>query len=410
MRPSRDTIRVLRRLQAVIRDPDSPEARHGRTGRVPDDLATPEFPYLSLTRDETDLCEQALAALVDDVRFEYLNSRSIKDLVWRFACQAAIDKSTNHVTAFIRDNAREPVDFDVFLTLLHLDVREEFEFGGVAFLPTSSSCVPLPDDLAKEPHVGGIVRVTAAGTGGRQVAERARATAEHALRMLRNGLRSEVHEAPNRQLRFTLGERYAFSGSQIAGWQLADDAAWDLSVDAAMAAQADSLAVSRLEVDDRTTVGSHALTALTWADRSLLTPDPLIRVLYLFFALEALVGDRSDGEKGTRISFRRAMLDHATSGGFRNPHITYALYGQVRSAAVHGGEAPVVTDKDANRMDSDVRAALGQLLEFSALMTEPRHSKVMDALDRHRDAPELVHWLQTTDDGTIWQDFTPVDR
>lgn len=250
--------------------------------------------------------------------------------------------------------------------------------------------MPALDDLAAEPNVGGILRASEFGTSPLRIVQRARASAQHALRMLRNGLRITVRDAPNRQFRFSLGERYALGDGHRAGWELSDDAAWELGVDGAMAARVATLPTARLRIGTSTDVEAHASTALLWADRSLLVADPLVRILYLFFALEALVGDRGSGEKARRTAFRRSMLDHATRGGFRNPHVTYALYDDVRSTAVHGGRAPEVTERDANGLDDDVRRALDQLLDFAASLGEARHSKVMNALDGHADAPELV--------------------
>lgn len=407
MPPARVTTAALRRLQATIRAPDAATARPGGSGRVPDDLATDDLRHLYLSDEEAARFDEALDALAGDVHFEHLDTRSAKDLLWRFVCEANINRSTDHVSPFVRAHAREPKSVEVFFTVRHLDVMEEFEVGGVTFLPASSSLVPAPGDLTTEPHVGGILRATAAGTDRRRIVERARVTVEHALRLLRNGLRSTVMDAPNRQLRFSLGERYALGDSRRAGWELGDDAAWELGVNAEMARRATSTPVGHLALEAHTDVETHVHTALRWADRSLTTADPLLQVLYLFFALEALVGDRGSGEKARRVAFRRAMLDHATREGFRNPHVTYALYDEVRSAAVHGSPSPEVTDRDASGLDSDVRAALDQLLEFAASIDETRHSKAMQALDRHGDAAELVQWLQTTDRWNVWHDFVP---
>lgn len=406
MPPARETSRALRRLQAAIRAADAPDARHGRSGQIPEDLATPNLLWLTLTGEESDAFGQAMGALEVDLCFEHLDRRSAYKLLWRLTCQAHIDRSTDHVDPFISAHARESRSFDVIFTVRHLDVHEEFELGGAMFLPTSSTRVPAPDELTADPDVRGILQTTAVGTDRHRIIQRARATAEQALRVLRNGLRTTLRGAPNRQLRFALGERYAFADSHRAGWQLADEAAWELRVDAEMAARVATTPTARLDAAAHTDLDTHANTAMRWADRSLITPDPLVRILYLFFALEALVGDRATGEKGRRISFRRAVLDHATRGGFRNPHITYALYDEVRSAAVHGGRPPDVSERDADALDADVRGALDQVLKFAAGFAETKHSRVMNALDRHPDAPEIVRWLQATDRG-VWHGFTP---
>jgi hypothetical protein len=310
------------------------------------------------------------------------------------------------VTVFVSAHAEEPASHDVLFTLRHLGVREEFRIGDTAFLPPSLSRASALADLLDEPHVAGIVQVAAVGTNPRRIAERARLTAEHALRLLRNGLQT-TPGIPNRQLRFRLGERFAFTDSPTAGWRRFDDAASTLTTDAETAELAVAMPAALLPEHASTRIEAHANLAVQWADRSIHTSDPLTRILFLFFALEALVGDSAAGEKGRRIAFRRAMLDHASSGGFRDPHITYGLYDEVRSAAVHGSQPLAVTEQDANRFDVDVRLALGQLLEYAASSPHTRHSKVIESLDHHPDAAELVQWLRDTAPGASWDDFTP---
>lgn len=146
---------------------------------------------------------------------------------------------------------------------------------------------------------------------------------------------------------------------------------------------------------------------MRWADRALLTPDPLVRLLYLFFALEALVGDRAATEKARRITFRRAMLAHAVRGGFRNPHVTYAFYDDVRSAAVHGNSPPEISTDDVKALASDVRRGINEVLEFAVSIEARRHSQVVHALDTHSDAPALLSGLQKTDRRGVWSHFKP---
>jgi hypothetical protein len=45
--------------------------------------------------------------------------------------------------------------------------------------------------------------------------------------------------------------------------------------------------------------------AVGWLDRAVFTSDPLVATLYRFFALEALLGDTSDGLKSGSLALRR---------------------------------------------------------------------------------------------------------
>lgn len=47
--------------------------------------------------------------------------------------------------------------------------------------------------------------------------------------------------------------------------------------------------------------------------------EPLVRLLYLFFALESLLGDTGESQKAGLIALRRAMLSQAMGRGFTHP-------------------------------------------------------------------------------------------
>jgi hypothetical protein len=81
-----------------------------------------------------------------------------------------------------------------------------------------------------------------------------------------------------------------------------------------------------------------ALVAVRWLDRAFLTGDELVALLYRFFALEALLGRKSEGLKAHGLALRQMVLAHAVTGSFPNPNATLLLYDKIRSGAVHGEE------------------------------------------------------------------------
>lgn len=91
-----------------------------------------------------------------------------------------------------------------------------------------------------------------------------------------------------------------------------------------------------------------------WIERAIFTDGPLVALLYRFFALEALLGDKSSGLKGEQLAFRRATFSHAVTGGFRHPETALWLYEEVRNNAVHGESMPDVDEEAADRFASDV--------------------------------------------------------
>jgi hypothetical protein len=83
---------------------------------------------------------------------------------------------------------------------------------------------------------------------------------------------------------------------KLVGWGQRDDVAYDLTLSEDL-----SLALGRpvaaLPSQARNDIERKALLALRWLDKAFLTGDELEALLYRFFALEALLGDKSEGLK-----------------------------------------------------------------------------------------------------------------
>jgi hypothetical protein len=144
-------------------------------------------------------------------------------------------------------------------------------------------------------------------------------------------------------------------------------------------------------------VEAQALVALDWFDRARRATDFVTQTLFDFFALEALLGDRSEREKGLAITFRRTMLSVAVNGRFSSPHALFFFYDQVRSGAVHG-ELPLQLDDGEYRIfDWNARQALNEYLKFARDLGFTRRSEVRTALETDPKAPELLEWLRSQD-------------
>jgi len=89
--------------------------------------------------------------------------------------------------------------------------------------------------------------------------------------------------------------------------------------------------MSALALNPATDVEKKADLALRWMERAWLAGEPLVGLLFLFFALEALLGDKSEGLKAHLLAFRQMMLSHILTGGFSHPNETWFLYEKVRS-------------------------------------------------------------------------------
>jgi hypothetical protein len=149
-------------------------------------------------------------------------------------------------------------------------------------------------------------------------------------------------------------------------------------------------------------VEGRANLALRWFERAQLETDAMTQLLYLFYALEALLGDRSGGEKATVLAVRRATLEMVTGdGSFSHPARAYLLYDKVRSAAVHGEEPPAIAEDDLIAFAWNVRRAINQFLQYARANQFMQRKQVTSALDGHEKRKELADWL-LEQDPVLW--------
>jgi hypothetical protein len=144
--------------------------------------------------------------------------------------------------------------------------------------------------------------------------------------------------------------------------------------------------------------------ALRWMERAWLAGDPLVALLYLFFALEGLLGDKSEGLKAHGLAFRQTMLSHVATGGFGHPNETWFLYDQVRSSAVHGEIAPEISSDIVRSFAENVRATLNDYLNVAGQHGLTKRGRLLAVLDHHADRSQLVAWLRTHG-GPIWTTY-----
>jgi hypothetical protein len=374
-----------------------------RTGEVPEDLATEEVKWLTLDEDAHNALEDAKGVISVDLRFEYLDRTELDKALWRFTCECFLDRSSDKVAGFIVQHARPVVNTTCYLPVEYLSVDEERTVSEVRLLPTNAVELPPAERWFRlDPPVGCVAAVAVSGTSYQLMAERARAVAEHALRVLRISLRAHpfIH---HRQLRFRLGESYAFR-EQLTGYQSRDDTSWALTYGAKLVDTAVQEKIFGLPRVPRNHLERKADLAARWIERGMLATEPIVSLLYYFFALEALLGDKSQTLKAPILAFRRAMLATAVGSGFSHPTETHLLYEDVRSAAVHGSDVQNVSDEIARNFGWDVRRALVQYLEFAADRGFTRQSQLVMALDTHFQHGDLVAWLRDNG-GPKWTDY-----
>jgi hypothetical protein len=370
---------------------------------VPEDIATKDFQLLVLNPGEEQAYQEAQASVAGDLRFEYLDQRAAEKALWRFVCRCVADRATDHVGPWVKEHAREILDRVCYLPVEHLQVESEVEIAGLRLLPGASEELPRKErGFVLDPPVRSVIAVRVSGTNYARMAERARVVAEHGLRVLRVALRASrgVHDD---QLRFGLSEAYAFD-DQASGWGRRPGAPIALGIAAGDADLVGSQLVAALPPVPRNKLDRKADLAVRWIERAMLATEPLVQLLYLFFALESILGDTGEGQKAGLVALRRAMLGHVTGGSFTHPSRTYQLYEEVRSASVHGSEAPEVGEADVRLFASDVRAAVDEYLRYGKEQGFTRQSQLVRALDSHPERPQLIEWIRAYG-GDMWDKY-----
>jgi hypothetical protein len=370
--------------------------------KLPEDLATEDTKYITLHGVECELLDQLVAELAADLRFEHLQES--EKVVLRFVAEASLQRSTNHVPGFLEQHARTIQQHTIVFTTHHLQIPERLEFAGVTLLPPGDELVPDMPELAHEPNCGGYLMIPCQGTNSGLMADRARLIARRALALLRIGLQMEFTYHP-RQLRFRLGDTYVIASKHV-GWKQAEDIAYAAPLTREVFDRVTSKHVSGVPlVDQKKGLMKQAQLAVDWISRSLIAPEPLIAMLYQFFALEAMLGDTAERLKSHQLAFRRTMLGHLVSDGWPAPESIYALYDQVRSAAVHGSETPMISAKTASGFESDVIQAVEQCLTFAATHGLTTRAQVRRALTTHEDVRAVLEDLRARD--PEWENFVP---
>lgn len=374
---------------------------------VPEDLVEAGAESLYLGSVEAEAFRAAESSIAADLRFEHLNRRvasdPLQEALVRFACFCEVKRDADQVTPFFSEHSREPEERICFIGIEYLQVTEPFEFFGLRLLPTDHPDVPNPGGFfTVEPPIGAVAAVPTEGTHLSLMKERATAVAERVLRVLRVGLRKNRYLNPL-QLRFRLAESYSFGG-WAAGFETPDDARWDVTVDRELIDLVEGQSLAALATEAENDLERCAARALSWIEDSMIEGDRLKSLLFLFFALEAMLGERSEGLKGHGLAFRRALLSLATRGHFADPERAYLLYDQVRSAAVHGGEPPDVPEDMHRAFAWDMRKALVQYMELAMREGFVTRRALLRYLRQLEDREKLAGWLRERD-GKNWDQF-----
>jgi hypothetical protein len=234
---------------------------------------------------------------------------------------------------------------------------------------------------------------------------RARAKVEDAMAKLR--INAAGQGALDSQLRFHLDGHWTWAEGGIHGWWRAPQQLVNLEVGPVLLEPDRAHPVTRLPYPARTEAQKQARFALMWLERAAQADEPLLRTVLPLFALEALIGDRSERLKAKSLVFYRIMLGAIVSGWWTSPNALHTFYAKIRSYAVHGSiPAQEASEADIRFLHSDARSALREYLTLCEQEGFTKRSKLLSWLTAHELAPEITAWL-AEHDPAIWGDGEP---
>ena len=350
-----------------------------------------------------DAIKSLQALLVADLRFEYLGEMTEEHL-WDFVCKCALQRSVNHVPGYMAELSRAPEKMRCVWAIEYLKVAEEFSVGDVHFLTREEAQFDVRSPLTEnwDDHEG-FAEVQIEGTHTHRAAERARQQIDHALKLLRVALKRKG--LSDSQLRFRIGKLYLLPDHGADGWQQADD--FPIPMETAVNF-AEYLGDDLLHLPDRDDAMRHALLALSWIDQAVQAVSLVDRVLFLFSALEALLGDESGSLKSHRLVFYRVMLGQTVAGGFFHSMPLYWFYDSVRSVAVHGDEPPAITKEAVDTLEWNIRNALYEYVQLCKDRGLTSRKAVRNELHKNPQAVEqCITWLRANDPKGWFATWTP---
>ena len=384
----------LRRLQNALRTPrpefGGAEIAEGLRTINP---VTGESTLIGLRRNELDLGRKAQETLVDDLRFEYLAKPEAQ--VGEFVADCVFRPKEVNIDAFVVTHAREPDTKICYLPIESLKVEAPLEVIGLTLLPPDDESLP-PAKLLFDPRspAGSVARVAVTGTNTTFMVKRARDEVTHALRVMRIAFRAEggLNE---RQLRFRLGTTYAFDAGEVAGIHTRGDVAYGLGATQYLADLAASQSIAAAPAVPVTDIDCRVDVAIRWMERATFEPDRLLGILFLFFALESLIGEKSGELKAGALSFRQMMLSHIVDAQFTNPITIFDLYQVTRSEGVHGEAISEVEEAEYQLFSGVMLRTLEQYLEIANREGLSKRSQLRKFLDEHEDRTLLINWVRT---------------
>jgi hypothetical protein len=384
----------LKKLNHMMRQPRPTPQSPNRWGQISGELDTESArEWILLSDAESNYIESLAQNLKDDVRFEHLMSpRSVLE---QYAWRSFQKKSSDLWETFIDDNAIEPKVDKCFIPVEGLTVTSPIDINGVRFLPTDHPSLPSRELLFDVSlPVRSVAMISTKGTHAKRMVERAQKDVEAVLRRLRIAMRSDLG-INTRQLRFRIGESYALEDF-MTGVQNRASIVYPIEVTANAIERIILQPVMEIPLNPSNDIDRHVETALRWWERAVAEPDAHVAITFLYFCLEALLGDDSTKLKSVPMILRQSLLCNDVDGIIFSPVQSLELYDTVRSKAVHGEIVRSVDEDVAHQFAFEIQRTIDQFIRLKNREGFTTRRQLRRYLNDHKDRAQMIDFLKST--------------
>ena len=181
------------------------------------------------------------------------------------------------------------------------------------------------------------------------------------------------------------------NGEPRAGWQRRPGEPITFQLNDQLVELAKSPPVADLWERGPNDVERRASRALAWWERSFSATDPVIKIVFLFAALEAILGNRNEGIKSDDLAMHRAALSEALDEGFSSlaAHLTCTSMSVRWRSTAKSRWLSLVTKRRA--FEWDIRRAINEYLRFAQRLQLTKRKQVRGELEAKR--VEIEAWL-----------------
>ncbi len=361
-----DTKKALRRVaHLAVNESDSVDMSAYRGGRVPEHLRREEDTeesWVSMWGDEARAFDEAFVRLLHEPEVEHEKPEDVKASLWAFVCELTLERDAfkdarernRRVDSFLEAIIKPHVLFQVAVPIENLVIETEMDIGGVRLEHWGTEQAKewaVQQDLTSD-FVDRTMAIAPASAGTAQKAVgRARVLIAEALHLLRFGYPNSVMTLiRDNEVMFRQGS--AHIAKEAAGFRMQG---WSRGFAASVTSLPESLipnvkqcvdSIERLaQVEPQTEMGQRFARAIHWLGSARILTDYDEKLVLICTALESLLAEESDRQKGALIALRAMLLQIANTEHFEPPMDLLSYY-EKRSHVVHGAKTRQLEEEE----------------------------------------------------------------